>query len=88
MAKNIPTSSIARHSRIYPNLDFGYENMPSGNPGRNRVASFYRIFLCVVLLSTHFFVSLKLPWPEFTLERHSIKIPISFHFERFFPWQT
>jgi hypothetical protein len=28
-----PTSSIARHSKIYPNLDFWFENKPSGNPG-------------------------------------------------------
>jgi hypothetical protein len=32
MAKNLPTSSIARPSEIYPNLDFWFENMPSGNP--------------------------------------------------------
>jgi hypothetical protein len=30
--KNIPTSSIARPSKIYPNLDFWFENIPSGNP--------------------------------------------------------
>jgi hypothetical protein len=33
MAKNIPTSSIASPSKIYPNMDFWFENMPSGNPG-------------------------------------------------------
>jgi hypothetical protein len=32
MAKNIPTSSIARPSNIHPNWDFWSENMPSGNP--------------------------------------------------------
>jgi hypothetical protein len=26
------TSSIARPSKIYPNLDFWFENKPSGNP--------------------------------------------------------
>jgi hypothetical protein len=33
MAKNIPTSSIARPSKIYPNLGFWLENMQSGNRG-------------------------------------------------------
>jgi hypothetical protein len=28
--RNLPTSSIA--SKICPNLDFGFENIPSGNP--------------------------------------------------------
>jgi hypothetical protein len=32
MATNIPTFSIARPSKIYPNWTFGFENMPSGNP--------------------------------------------------------
>jgi hypothetical protein len=27
------TSSVARPSKIYPNLDFWFENKPSGNPG-------------------------------------------------------
>jgi hypothetical protein len=31
MAIKIPTSSIARPSKIYPNLDFWFENIPSGN---------------------------------------------------------
>jgi hypothetical protein len=30
---NIPTSSIARPFRIYPNLEFRFEKIPSGNPG-------------------------------------------------------
>jgi hypothetical protein len=30
--KNIPISSIARSSKIYPNCDFWFENIPSGNP--------------------------------------------------------
>jgi hypothetical protein len=29
---NIPTSSIARPSQIYPTLDFWFDNKPSGNP--------------------------------------------------------
>jgi hypothetical protein len=29
---NIPSSSIARSSKIYPNWDFWFENKPSGNP--------------------------------------------------------
>jgi hypothetical protein len=30
--QNIPTSSIARSSEIYPNWYFWFENKPSGNP--------------------------------------------------------
>jgi hypothetical protein len=30
--KNIPTSSIARPTKIYPNWDFGFGMKPSGNP--------------------------------------------------------
>jgi hypothetical protein len=30
---NRPTSSIARPSKIYPNYDFWFENIPSGSPG-------------------------------------------------------
>jgi hypothetical protein len=30
--ENLPTSSIARPSKIYPNWNFWFENMPSGNP--------------------------------------------------------
>jgi hypothetical protein len=33
--ENIPTSSIASPSKIYPNLDFWFENVPSGNPVTN-----------------------------------------------------
>jgi hypothetical protein len=32
MAINIPTSSIARPSKMYPNWYFWFGNMPSGNP--------------------------------------------------------
>jgi hypothetical protein len=30
--KNMPTLSIPRPSKIYPNCDFCFENIPSGNP--------------------------------------------------------
>jgi hypothetical protein len=33
MAIKLPTSSLARPSKIYPNLDFWLENKPSGNLG-------------------------------------------------------
>jgi hypothetical protein len=32
---NIPTFFIPRLSKIYPNWDFWYENVPSGNPAVN-----------------------------------------------------
>jgi hypothetical protein len=32
VAIKIPTSSIAKPFQIYPNWDFWFENMPSGNP--------------------------------------------------------
>jgi hypothetical protein len=32
----MPTSSIARTFKIYPNLDFWFEKIPSGNPGEKR----------------------------------------------------
>jgi hypothetical protein len=31
MAIKIPTSSIPRASKMYPNLDFWFENIPSSN---------------------------------------------------------
>jgi hypothetical protein len=36
MAKNIPTSSVAIPSKIYPDWYFGFANMPSGNPAQDR----------------------------------------------------
>jgi hypothetical protein len=35
-SKSIPAFSIPRPSKMYPNRDFWYENIPSGNPFRNR----------------------------------------------------
>jgi hypothetical protein len=35
----MPTSSIARPYKIYPNLDFWFENKPSGNPGQHNTRS-------------------------------------------------
>jgi hypothetical protein len=35
MDKNLPTSVTARHSKIYQNWDFWFENIPSGNRGYN-----------------------------------------------------
>jgi hypothetical protein len=32
MVKNIPTFYIPRPTKIYPKLDFWFENKPSGNP--------------------------------------------------------
>jgi hypothetical protein len=34
MTKNVPTFSISKPFKVYPNLDyFWFENKPSGNPG-------------------------------------------------------
>jgi hypothetical protein len=33
LMRNIATSSIANHTKINPNWDFCFENLPSGNPG-------------------------------------------------------
>jgi hypothetical protein len=38
-AINIPISSIAKPSKIYPNWDFRLEKMPSGNPGHSYIHS-------------------------------------------------
>jgi hypothetical protein len=32
--QNLPTPFLARHSKIYLNWDFWFENIPSGNPGQ------------------------------------------------------
>jgi hypothetical protein len=33
MALKLPTSFTARHSKIFPNWNFWFQNIPSGNPG-------------------------------------------------------
>jgi hypothetical protein len=38
----MPTSSIARPFKIYPNWDFWFENMPSGNPAGERLCKTHR----------------------------------------------
>jgi hypothetical protein len=35
MTKNMPTFSIPKPFKIYPNWDFWFENKPSGNPARD-----------------------------------------------------
>jgi hypothetical protein len=35
----MPTPSTARPSKIYPNWDFWFENIPSGNPGPMELVS-------------------------------------------------
>jgi hypothetical protein len=52
----IPTYSVARPSKIYPNLDFWFENKPSGNP-----AALPGITRKPKRLSEEFFVSRR-PW--------------------------
>jgi hypothetical protein len=44
---NLQTSFIARHLKIYPNWDFWFENIPSGNPGSHclNAASFWTYIL-------------------------------------------
>jgi hypothetical protein len=44
MAENIPTSSIARPSKIYPNRDFWFENISSGNTAFHHNKYFFYIF--------------------------------------------
>jgi hypothetical protein len=44
----VPTSSIARPSKIYPNWDFWFENIPSGNPGSLRAISDFSFSLPVL----------------------------------------
>jgi hypothetical protein len=39
----VPTFYILRPSKIYPNWDFWFENMPSGNPA-------WQAYLCTVCL--------------------------------------
>jgi hypothetical protein len=48
----VPTSSIARPSKIYPNWDFWFENIPSGNPGSLRAISDFSFSLPVLAKKT------------------------------------
>jgi hypothetical protein len=52
MAIKILTSSIARPSEIYPNLDFWFENEPSGSTVTNTSdrAIFFPFFVGVILV--------------------------------------
>jgi hypothetical protein len=33
---NLLATFIAKHSKNYPNWDFWFENLPSGNPGQRK----------------------------------------------------
>jgi hypothetical protein len=39
--QNVPISSIARPSKIYPNCYFWFENKPSGNPDFNVLGGWF-----------------------------------------------
>jgi hypothetical protein len=47
----MPISSSARPSKVYPNLDFWFENKPSGNPGSGgqdpALETFLKVFMVV-----------------------------------------
>jgi hypothetical protein len=47
MAKNIPIFSISRPFKNYPNLDFWFENKPSGNPALRFGFQLLKYFLCL-----------------------------------------
>jgi hypothetical protein len=55
--KNIPTSFVARHSKIYPNWEFWFENKPSGNPGQPSMILFL-LYPVLLALTGSFLVSL------------------------------
>jgi hypothetical protein len=61
MTINIPEFSLPMHSKIYPNWDFWYENIPSGNPGKwvENVQVFFRLSVdanCLEPPSSNFFI--------------------------------
>jgi hypothetical protein len=39
VAKKLRKFFVARHSKIYPNWDFWFENIPSGNPEGSSTAN-------------------------------------------------
>jgi hypothetical protein len=45
---NTPTFSIQRPSNIYPNWDFWFENIPSGNPDRRYATHGVPVYMCSV----------------------------------------
>jgi hypothetical protein len=47
MAIKMPPSFIARPSKIYPNLDFWFEDTPSGNRGRVLILEVVKVLLKV-----------------------------------------
>jgi hypothetical protein len=47
----IPTSSIARPSKIYPKWDFWFENIPSGNPDVHRYVREVRLLSRVLFVT-------------------------------------
>jgi hypothetical protein len=51
----MPTSSIARPSKIYPNRDICFKIMPSGNPGvdGNEMANINGSSTCLKLFSLY-----------------------------------
>jgi hypothetical protein len=51
MAKAIPTFVIPRPSKIYPNCDFWYENIPSGNPGSNPKQLIWNAWVIFVVIN-------------------------------------
>jgi hypothetical protein len=39
---NVPTFFVPRPSKFYPNLDFWFENKPSGNPEKSTPSFFWK----------------------------------------------
>jgi hypothetical protein len=55
---NIPTSSIIRLSKIFPKWDFGFENIPSGNPDSAGVSS--QISFLLIRSDTVYLIGLRI----------------------------
>jgi hypothetical protein len=80
----IPTFSILRPSKIYPNWDFGFENKPSGNPAMHwpRQNCYFPplnffVFTVKVFLRRVFFSCLQ---AEFRLDSKSATLKTRQHF--------